>query len=68
MLPLRYPLCEEDFTYGVLRETARRINFVWLLAHVHRWPEARRFLAVFLRAIRFRKLEDSSKRASVVQG
>ena len=52
MLPLKYPLCEEDYASGVLRETVRRINFVWLIAHVHRFPEARRFLADLIRSLR----------------
>jgi hypothetical protein len=48
---IRLPLPEEGFTSSILRETARRVNFVWLLAWIHRRPEALRLLAILASAL-----------------
>lgn len=34
---------EDELPSGVLRQAAELVNFVWLLARVHRRPEAERF-------------------------
>lgn len=47
----QYLVREEDFTSGVMRDAAKLVNFVWLLARVHRRPEALRFLTVLARSL-----------------
>jgi len=49
--PKRPPFCEQDFGPRVLRQAAQLVNSVWLLARVHRRPEALRFLALLARAL-----------------
>lgn len=44
-------LSEEEFGGSVLREAAKVVNFVWLLAWVHRRPEALRFFILLARAL-----------------
>lgn len=51
MNPQRPPFDGQDFGPRVLREAAHLVDFVWLLAHVHRRPEALRFLAILARAL-----------------
>ena len=34
----------DELPTGVLRQAAELVNFVWLLARVHRRPEAERFI------------------------
>ena len=45
-------LSEEEFaSWEVLRQTAEKVNFVWLLAELHGRPEARRFLDLLVRGL-----------------
>ncbi len=46
------PLCEEEFASSeVLRQTAKLVNFVWLLAKFHRRPAARKLLDQLAQAL-----------------
>ncbi len=46
------PLREEEFAFSeVLYQTAKLVNFVWLLAEIHRRPAARRLLDQMAQAL-----------------
>ena len=50
---------EAELPSGVLRQAAELVNFVWLLARVHRRPEAKQF---------FRELRENERSSHPAQG